>query len=305
MKELLTATRMATVLSCPRKHYWRYECGLQTTCNSLPLRFGSAWHLAMECRWQGMTFEEALQAAVNGADSFAEIDVATLSGMLAGYFARYADCEIVKTLHPEVQFQMPLAGSRTFDVGGKIDGLGVLHDGRLALVEHKTTGEDIAPDSDYWLRLRFNPQIYQYVLAARALGWDVQEVIYDVARKPGIRQKQTETVEQFGQRLVEDTQVRPEFYFARREVPILDQDIAEFEVQRLALSRQILFFRSAARVARKPEHGWQRNCNGMTCKSCEFESPCMQNISIDPAYPPPGFRVGPINPELAVTGEQK
>ena len=47
--------------------------------------------------------------------------------------------------------------------------LTVLADGRLALIEHKTTASDLAPDSDYWMRLRCNDQVYQYVLGARAL----------------------------------------------------------------------------------------------------------------------------------------
>ena len=300
MKEILTATRMATVLGCPRRHYWRYEVGLHAVVDGMALRFGTAWHAAMECRWQGRSADDALLEAVK-EQTFDEITVATLAGLLGAYFARYADCEVVKELHAEVEFRLPLAGSRTFDAGGKIDGLGVLHDGRLALIEHKTCGTDLSADSDYWLRLRFNQQVYQYVLAARALGWDVKVVIYDVTRKPAIRQKQNETASEFGDRLAADAKERPEFYFARREVPILDQDLAEFEVQRLALSRQILFFRSAARNARRPEHGWPRNCNEMTCKFCEFESFCMANVSADAAHPPAGFRVGAVNPELTGT----
>lgn len=300
-KELLTASRMAALLNCPRKHYWRYEVGLKTTSDAQELRFGSAWHTAMECRWQGMSYEDALWATVEKADSFTELDVATLAGMLAGYYARYlAGAENVLTLHPEQEFRLPLSGSRSFDVGGKIDGLGVLVDDRLALVEHKTTSSDLAPDSDYWLRLRFNSQVYQYVVAARALGWDVAIVIYDVARKPMIRQKQSETVEQFGDRLAADAAARPEFYFARREVPILDQDVAEFEIQRLELSRQILRLRAAGRKAKRPEHAWARNCGDMTCRFCEFESFCMQNLSVDPANPPAGFVVAEQNPELTV-----
>ncbi len=298
MKELLTATRMGTLLGCPRKHFWRYEVGLRPISDAAALRFGSAWHLGMEARWQGLGFELALAVALGQAERFSELEAATLAGLLAGYFAHYGAGEIVKTLHPEQEFRMPLAGSRSFDVAGKIDGLGVLVDGRLCLLEHKTCGEDISPDSEYWSRLRFNPQIYQYVLAARALGWDVAVVLYDVTRKPSIRQKQTETAEQFGERLAADTKARPEFYFARREVPVLDQDVAEFEVQRLELSRLILLLRAAARRARRPEHAWPRNCGGMTCRFCEFESFCMQNISVDPAQPPAGFRVGPVNPEL-------
>lgn len=298
--DTLTASRMAALLACPRKHYWRYEVGLSAAVSAGALRFGSAWHAAMECRWQGMECAVALAKACEGADSFTELDVATLSGLLAGYYARYGgEAETVKTLHPEQEFRYALDGSRTFDVCGKIDGLGVLCDGRLALVEHKTTSDSLEADSDYWQRLRFNPQIYQYVLAARALGWDVQTVIYDVTRKPMIKQKQTETVEQFGGRLAADTRERPDFYFARREVAVLDQDVEEFAIQRLELSRLILLLRAAGRRARRPEHAWPRNCGGMTCRFCEFCPFCMQNIPVDPAQPPAGFAVGLTNPELS------
>jgi hypothetical protein len=297
MKDILSATRMNTLLACPRRHYWRFEVGLQQDRDSDALRFGSAWHKCMEARATGATIEVAFEAALVGKIELDELQVAILSGMLVGYYTRYAS-DIVKEVHPEVEFRLPLAGSRTFDAAGKIDGLGVLHDGRLVLIEHKTAGCDIAPDSDYWLRLRGNLQIMQYVLAARALGWDVQVILYDVARKPAIRQKQNETPLQFGDRLAADAKERPEFYFARREVPVLDQDLAEFEVQRLALSREILFFRAAARTARRPEHGWPRNVGEMVCKFCDYQGFCLQNGCINPQHPPAGFRIGPINPEL-------
>jgi len=297
LKEILSATRMNTLLACPRRHYWRFEVGLQIDRDSDALRFGSAWHKCMEARATGATIEVAFQAAIFGKIELDELQVATLSGMLAGYYARYAS-DIVKEVHPEVEFRLPLVGSRTFDAAGKFDSLGVLHDGRLVLIEHKTCGTDIAPDSDYWLRLRGNIQIMQYVLAARALGWNIETVLYDVARKPMIRQKQGETPDQFGNRLMEDTQARPEFYFARREVPVLDDDLREFEVQRLVVARQILCCRGEARNATKPEHGWPRNVGEMTCKYCDYAGFCLQNGAVDTAHPPAGFRIGPINPEL-------
>ena len=292
-KEALSATRQQALLSCPRKHYWRYEVRLKREEDAAALRFGSAWHRAMEARWQSLGFEDCLAAGIGAATELDELQVATLSGMLAGYFSRYgAGGEIVKTVHPEVPYRLTLANSRSFDTVGKIDGLGVMHDGRLALIEHKSAGEDIGPDSDYWLRLRNNPQCYEYVLAARALGWDVAVCIYDVARKPSIRQKQSEAAEEFGARLAADTQERPDFYFARREVPIIEDDLAEYQVQRLELSRLILAFRGAARRARRPEHGWPRNIDGFACRRCDYSSFCLQNIIPNPAMPPAGFKCG-------------
>lgn len=341
MKELITASRMSCLLDCPRKHYWRYECGLKRDVDAMALRFGTAWHAAMEARWQKQPFEDALAAALATAQDFDEFTVATLSGLLAGYYARWAE-DPVKELCAEVEFRAPLAGSRSFDTAGKIDGLAVLHDGRLALVEHKTTSADVGPDSDYWLRLRSNTQINQYILAARSLGWDVATVIYDVARKPAIKPlscvteldeqglkivqddtgarvfkkdgapKQSadkekgesyrggpETPEQFADRLAADTKERPDFYFARREVPILEDELDEFAIQRLELSRMILGFRAASRKAKRQHHGWPRHLTEMQCKNCDYQSFCLQNIVPDMAMPPAGFRVGQKHEELA------
>lgn len=338
-KELLTATRMSNMLACPRRHYWRFEVGLKRVEVGDALRFGSAWHRAMEARATGANIEAALAAGLGTVRDLDEVQVATLSGMLAGYWSKYpADA---MTIIPEVAFNYPLPGSRTFDVAGKIDGLATLADGRVALVEHKTAGTDIGPDSDYWIRLRGNPQIAQYVLAARCLGWDVATVIYDVARKPEItprafvprldeqglkivlgsddgrvmkrdgEPKQTadkekgerlagapETPEQFGDRLAADTRERPDFYFARREVPILEDELSEFQASRLSLSRMILGCRAQAKIADRPEHGWPRNIGEMSCRLCDYSGFCLQGIRVDAGTCPAGFVIGEKNPEL-------
>jgi len=341
MNNLLTSSRLSALLSCPRKHYWRYEVALQSDSDSLALRFGSAWHAAMEARWRGAGFEAALAAAIPEAVDLDEQAVATLSGLLAGYFRRYQDEQFIAQVHPEVEFHQSLSGSRTFDVAGKMDGLCVLHDGRLALKEDKTTSDSLAPDSDYWLRLRFNGQLMQYVLASRELGWDVATIIYDVVRKPAIEPRQIplldpsgkkvvhdaggqrvfkangepresgdkekgyalqsriETPEEFSQRLFADTQARPEFYFARREVPILESDLEEFTEQRLTLSRMILHCRNSQKRFDRPERAWPRNVSELSCRSCSYNSFCMQNLSVDLNNPPAGFKVGNFNPELS------
>jgi len=341
-RELLTASRMTTLLTCPRKHYYRYELGLVPVKHALALRFGSAFHKAMEQRWKGATFEEALKAALETAEAFEELDAAILAGLLAGYYARYAvEAECVASLQPETSFRYALKGSLTFNVCGMIDGLGVLKTGWLCLLEHKTTGEDISPASDYWLRLRFNPQIYQYVHAARHLGHNVVKIIYDVTRKPAIRPRETlpaldadglkqvidasgnrvfkkdgapkqsadsakgetlltasETPEQFADRLAADTLARPEFYFGRREVAVLDEDLNQFAEQRLNLGKLILHFRATARLLKAPEWAWPRACSGMTCQSCEYSGFCLANVSVDVNQPPAGFKAGVFNPEL-------
>jgi len=337
-REKLTASGLAVLVSCMRKFYYRYELNLQHTSEAAALTFGSAWHRAMEARWNGKTVEEVFKAAIAEAKILDELQIATLTGLLTGYYKCY-DHDPIKELQPEQEFQFPLQGSRTFDVAGKIDGLGIHEDGRPLLLEHKTTSDSVEPDSDYWLRLRCNNQIMQYVHAARTCGSPVELILYDVTRKPSIKpktiptldeaglkivlldadgtrvmnkngkpresagegmtvQSRAETSEEYGARLAEDISTRPEFYFARREVPVLDCDLNEFVIQRLEISRMILALRRASRSTAKPHQAWPRNCSSMTCQWCDYREPCLQGIEINAANPPAGFIVGVRNPEL-------
>ncbi len=340
MKQLLTASRQAAQLTCPRKHFWSYEIGLRRIETGLALRFGSAWHRGMEARWRGATYETALAAAIPDGVDLDELAAETVAALLCGYYHHYgARDTLFSSISPEIEFHQDLPGSRSFRDAGKIDGIGVLADGRSAIKEHKTTSDDIGPDSDYWMRLRFNPQLLQYVSAARQMGIQIETAIYDVARKPGIQPKQipmlddqgrkvvldstgnrvmkkdgqpresgdaekgyvvqsrVETPKEFGDRLFQDTLARPDFYFARREVPILDQDLDEFRAQRLVVSRMILASRAQEKHQARRSQAWPRNI-GMACDWCEYAVFCLQNLSVDASNPPTGFRIGNTNPEL-------
>ena len=79
MNNILTASRQACLLACPRKHYWRYEIGLQTEAPSLALRFGSAWARAKEAYRKGADYDAALAAACpEGVD----LDLEVLFGIV-------------------------------------------------------------------------------------------------------------------------------------------------------------------------------------------------------------------------------
>ena len=80
-------------------------------------------------------------------------------------------------IEAEREFAFPLlnpetsAPSRTFAEAGKIDVLARHREsGRLVVIEHKTTSDSVASDSPYWDRLRLDPQISQYFLAAAQTG---------------------------------------------------------------------------------------------------------------------------------------
>jgi hypothetical protein len=106
---------------------------------------------------------------------------------------RYKEYEILSV---EKEFRFPLmnpetgANSKTFEEAGMMDVL-MRHrpTGRIVVNEHKTTQDSVAPDSDYWDRLRMDTQCSKYFLAAHyeKLGGDVNGILYDVIRKPGNR----------------------------------------------------------------------------------------------------------------------
>lgn len=294
----------------------------------------------MEAYAKKQPIDEVLNAAIPEGCDLDELQIATLNGLLVGYYCRYQNDPLYESI-PELEFKGKLDGSRTFQVAGKMDNLAKTWDGCLTLFEDKTTSESLDSDSDYWLRLRFNSQLLQYVLAARSLGYDVRKIIYDVVRKPAIEPKQipvlddqslkivndangnrvfkkdgspresadkekgytlltrVETPEEFGDRLIADTKARPDFYFARREVPILEDDLQEFTAQRLTISWTILQNRKMQKKVSRPELAWARNVSATTCKGCQYQSFCLQNITVNPDQPPAGFAVKPFNQELS------
>ena len=322
MKTKLTSTRLAGMRKCPRLHYWRYELGLARVRQATPLRFGSLFHKGLELRHSmaGQLAEDALasilQAVLAEYDAVPDwadrtewtVERETLGALLSGHIWRYGQDDL-QFVAVEQAFELPLVNpdsgalSRTFSLAGKIDAIVRLPDGRLAVLEYKTAGEDIAPDSEYWLRLRCDGQISLYVLAARAMGYDVATVLYDVTRKPTIRLRQKETPEAFGQRLLADIAERPGFYYQRREVPRLEDDLVQFRAELWQQAQQLLDLRRRASHLTDPATAHFRNVGRMTCGYCDFADLCLSGARVDPASPPAGYQVLPdVNPELCAEG---
>src|ERR1035441_6096065 len=100
---VLTASRMNAEMSCSRKHYWGNEVGLTKTEVGVALRIGSAWARAMEARWHGKTYEQAIIEAIPDGIELNAYDCATVSALLAAYYEVCGAKESVGKLHPEVE----------------------------------------------------------------------------------------------------------------------------------------------------------------------------------------------------------
>jgi len=216
-QDILTHSRMACFKDCRERHRLRYDCRIgRVGADTKALRMGGALHLGIEALANGRTIDDACAlirqnyATVPGwADTFDWlIEREICLRLLAGYEWRWSE-DPIEHVRAEAQFRLPIVNpqtgrsSRTFVRSGKIDGI-VRRDGRLAVRETKTTSESIAPDSDYWPRLAIDSQIAGYVQAARAMGYAVETVFYDVIRKPGIAPKQVPLKDDMGFKIVLD-----------------------------------------------------------------------------------------------------
>ena len=112
--------------------------------------------------------------------------------------------------------------------------------------------------------------------------------------------KHAETPQEFSDRLWNDTIARPDYYFARREVRILDETIRLFERHREAMIKLVIHLRSTEQPTdweRDPE-AWPRFIRKESCNFCPFKSFCLSGISVNPNHPPEGYTVKTLNPEL-------
>lgn len=101
------------------------------------------------------------------------------------------------------------------------------------------------------------------------------------------------TPDEWGAKLTADIQERPDFYFARKEIARLQQDLEEcgfeqWDVQKTIREAQI-------------SDAWFRTCNRDSCSFCPFFGPCTSKWQ--PSDPlPEGFkRVNDIHPELSLS----
>jgi PD-(D/E)XK nuclease superfamily len=341
-KELLTHSRAQSFKACRRQHWYAYELKLRPLSDARALRMGDAFDKGVE----RLPDLESACAAVRSRYAYCpqgwelrdwEIERETILRLVCGYQWRWANAglEIVAV---QRSFAIPLlnpdtgAEAKFFDLAGKTDAIVRLEDGRLAVKETKTCGEDIGPDSDYWRTLRIDSQISLYINAARREGFDVSTVLYDVCRKPSIApenvpildqngkkivldangkrvcntsnkewrqtadkekgyvlQTRPMTSEEWGDKLSADIAARPDFYYARVEVPRLDGDIEEFNGEMWQVQQSL---REAQRTG-KHYRTVTRNC-----KFCPYFNICSEGRDVSKVAPEGFTFVSNPHPEL-------
>jgi hypothetical protein len=199
---VVTNSELRVRRRCQREHFFMYSQGYRPVGDVEALRFGSMFHNGREALWRGHGLEAAIEAAVVGAVD--EYEAAKVRVLLIGYEARWGGAPD-DFVDAEVEFRAPLinpatgAASRTYELGGKLDGL---MESRFS--ELKTTSEDIGLGSVYWRKLTLDPQVSTYYAGARSLGREMRGCLYDVVRKPSLRPGQVPVVDDSGFKVVLD-----------------------------------------------------------------------------------------------------
>lgn len=198
-KERMTHSRMQSFKLCRKKHYWEYEVGMRKELDAKALRMGSAGHEGLDVFKKTGDAQQAILTVAKWyflqPDSISSwdwlIESETVQTLVAGYCWHWEQSPL-SVISSEESFRFPLRNPHTerpsqlFERAGKIDGV-VLQDNRCLVLEHKFIGEDIAPGSSYWDRLKLDQQCTNYLDAARNLGHNAVGVLYDLIRKPTIK----------------------------------------------------------------------------------------------------------------------
>lgn len=202
---VLTNSELREARACLRRHKYKYRLRRRPRKVAEPLTFGTLFHAGQEALWPcdgsdeeklaaaiGAIRAKAIAAAANG-EHVNEYTLVTLEELTLAYVARWSGSDL-RAVSIEQSFELPLinpetgAPSRTFRLGGKYDGIVIDSNGRLHVLEHKTTTSDLEFGSLYWAKVKsLDTQVSHYIAGAKAAGFDVEDCIYDVIRKPGIK----------------------------------------------------------------------------------------------------------------------
>jgi hypothetical protein len=274
---LVSHSQLAVFRRCPREHYFRYGLGRYPLGTSAALATGRSIHAAIGAFLRGEKWEltDPMQRA-----------------MMLGYEARWRDAgwTIERT---DVPFVFTIGeegcpdcnfdtwrdcatchgtGFIPIEMNGEIDAVGyeTTRPEERAIFEHKTTSEDITPGSAYWRKvLMVDAQVSTYLRAGQMMGY--QKVVYDVLRKPALRQKQKESPEAFCGRIVADIAERPEYYYQRAVVVRLENEREDFVKDVLGTVRLMM----VGEYPRNVDSCFKWN------RPCDFFSVCSGEVGID------------------------
>lgn len=234
----ITNSELSTIKRCERNHYYRYVMLRTVAGRAQALADGTAVHEWLEDFWLPGNGQRIPSSP-------------GLRALCKGYQARYLN-DNYETLAVEKELTFTI--NENIRIALKLDGLIRDADGKLWVLEHKTSSQDTSAGSQYWQALRIDTQISTYVLACHVNGIEVEGVLYDVLDKPRLKQLQAtpeadrkytkakkdqpsrlyagqrdtdETDGEFEARVIADIAEDPDKYYRREFIRVSDEQITE------------------------------------------------------------------------------
>lgn len=243
----ISASKVKCYKACKRAYYFRYVEELVPVETAQPLVDGSNYHSMLEQLYK----EGWYQADVENNPKIAA---------MAAAYEKYIYPQF-KVQAAEETFEYKL--SDNVELVGRFDG--IAEDGLI--VEHKTTSADV--DDEYIYNLQWDEQILTYMLVSGK-----NEMYYTVCKKPTIRQKQSETAEEYYDRCcawyAEDTD---------KKIRVIKVTRNEKEVQEhyAALCYIANCMKEDETSKGSSRTVFYRNCSNCTAygRKCEYASICL------------------------------
>ena len=242
----LSVSKIKLFKACRKAYEFKYVYNLEPVQKADALVIGSNYHKKLEQLYKTGDFD---------------CDFSKESAMAMAYkkyiYPKFSVDEV------EGWLSFPLSDGN--DMIGRFDGLST--DGKL--VEHKTTS--LSP-MEYEFNLQWDEQILAYMLMS-----GTREVYYTICVKPTIRQKKTESDEEFFERMIawydEDTDEKIKLI----EISRTDEEITKYAEELEAMSFEMNRTEKLGEYYRNTSHC---KCWG---RDCEYRSICL-NYNPDEEY---------------------
>ena len=266
-----SVSSIADFMCCRRRCWYGRIRRLQPKLAPDYYYIGRIWHEALEVLYSWQDYEAAVKQIKRSlkaeaqspwftAEQFERMatDRAVLTAMLNGYFEIYGkgDFKTWRVLRSEVIFNLPDFMNSGFGFTGRMDSIVRINKGKhkgIWVLENKTAGSL----SNYHLeQAKIDPQLLGYVSAARHIvGEAPRGVIWNLIRKPSIRQKKNQTLQAFRRELQNDYVERPSFYYYRDYLPVSLKAVEAWESE---VTNILLDFELACQQLKDP-YIWYKN----------------------------------------------
>ena len=218
---IFSHSRINCFKQCPKMFDYKYNKHLyRIDGDSTALILGKAFHRGIELG-NVEELEKELDNNNDFLDENAETNKVIVLAMVEAFFNKFPHHNEGDVRH-EVEIKTEFGGNEFLMYADAI----VDEPDGLILREYKTASRI---DATYIDKLEFNDQITRYCLAIeKELGKKVKKIEYYVAKKPLLRLKQNETLEQFRQRLVEkisEDEESIQFFELKRNKEQLDEEL--------------------------------------------------------------------------------